>query len=162
MRRWVCADACDWHLHPSAERKRKRHRLSLPKFLPRRYGTYNGQNYTFAAFGFSGGTLDLEAANISASLVFALNSLGLTIFTQAVTDRWLIKLRTVWLNPDTLVESSTYSEEVYAVTGLEHDNSRLSVRLGSPLDAIRENAPRRSLTQQLVGALPTTGEISLQ
>jgi len=124
--------------------------------------TYDGQNYTFAAFGFSGGTLDLEAANISANLVFALNSLGLTIFTQAVTDRWLIKLRTVWLNPDTLVESSTYSEEVYAVTGLEHDNSRLSVRLGSPLDAVRENAPRRSLTQQLVGALPTTGEISLQ
>ena len=124
--------------------------------------TYNGQTYTFAAFGFSGGTLDLEAANISANLVFALNSLGLTIFTQAANDRWLIKLRTVWLDPDTLVESSTYSEEVYAVTGLEHDNSRLSVRLGSPLDAIRENAPRRSLTQQLVGALPTTGEISLQ
>jgi len=81
-----------------------------------------------------------------------------SIFTQAVTDRWLIKLRTVWLDPDTLVESSTYSEELYAVTGLEHDSSRLSVRLGSPLDAVREHAPRRSLTQQLVGSLPTTGD----
>ena len=124
--------------------------------------TYDSLTYTFSGFGFSGGTLDLEAANISASLVVALNDLSLAVYTQAVTDRWLVKLRTVWLDPDTLVESSTYSEEVYAVTGLEHDNSRLSVRLGSPLDAIRENAPRRSLTQQLVGALPTTGEISLQ
>lgn len=123
--------------------------------------TYDSLTYTYAAFGFSGGTLDLEAANISANLVFSLNTLGLAVFTQAVSDRWLIKLRTVWLDPDTLVESSTYSEELYAVTGLDHDTSRLSVRLGSPLDAVRQHAPRRSLTQQLVGALPTTGEISL-
>lgn len=124
--------------------------------------TFNSENYVFAAFGFSGATLDLQAANISANLVFALNELGLTIFNQAVLDKWLIELRTVWLNPDTLTETSLYSEETYAVIGLEHDSSRLSVRLGSPLDAVRQNAPRRSLTQALVGSLPTTGDISLQ
>jgi hypothetical protein len=124
--------------------------------------TYDSLNYTYSGFGFTGGTLDLEAANISASLVFAANELSLAVFTQAVTDRWLIHLRTVWLDPDTLVETALYSQETYAVTGLEHDNSRMSIRLGSPLDAVRENAPRRSLTQQLVGSLPTTGEITLQ
>ena len=124
--------------------------------------TYDSLTYTVSGFGFSGGTLDLEGGNISASLVVALNQLSLAVYTQAVTDRWLIKLRTVWLDPDTLTEGTTYSEELYAVTGLEHDSSRLSVRLGSPLDAVREHAPRRSLTQQLVGSLPTTGEISLR
>jgi hypothetical protein len=44
---------------------------------------------------------------------------------------------------------------------LEHDSSRLSVRLGSPLDAVAQNAPRRVLTQKLVGALPSTGNINL-
>ena len=124
--------------------------------------TYEGDNYVFGAFGFSGATLDLQAANISANLVFAMTELGLTIFNQAVVDQWLIELRTVWLDPDTLAETSLYSKETYAIIGLEHDSSRLSVRLGSPLDAVRQNAPRRSLTQALVGSLPTTGEISLQ
>ena len=123
--------------------------------------TYEGLDYIPAAFGFSGGTLDLQGANITASLVFALNQLGLTIFDQAARDQWLVRIRTVWLDPDTLDESNTYSEELYAVTGYEHDSSRLSVRLGSPLDAIAENAPRRSLTSALVGSLPTTGDISL-
>ena len=110
--------------------------------------TFNSENYVFGAFGFSGATLDLQAANISANLVFALNELALTIFNQAVTDRWLIELRTVWLDPDTLTETRLYSEETYAVIGLEHDNQRLSVRLGSPLDAVRQNAPRRSLRKR--------------
>ena len=124
--------------------------------------THEGNEYVFAAFGFSGGTLDLQAANISANLVLAVNELDLTIFTQAASDRWMIEIHTVWLDPDTLEETATYTDELYAVTGLEHDTSRLSIRLGSPLDAVRENAPKRSLTQVLVGSLPTTGQVRLQ
>ena len=123
--------------------------------------TFDGLEYIHASFGFSGGTLDIQAANITANLVFGLTDLGLSVFTQAADDRWLVALRTVWLDPDTLLETDTYSEEIYAVVGLDHDSNRMSVRLGSPLDAVRENAPRRSLSQVLVGALPTTGEINL-
>ena len=114
-----------------------------------------------AGFGFSGGTLDLEAGNVSASLVFAVNALDLVVFRQAADERWLAEVRTVWLNPDTLAETGTYSEEIYAITGFEHDSSRLSVRLGNPLDAVVQNAPRRVLTQKLVGSLPSTGNINL-
>ena len=123
---------------------------------------YNGASYMYAGFGFSGGTLDLEAGNVSASLVFAVNELDLVVFKQAADSRWLAEVRTVWLNPDTLDETGTYSEEIYAVTGFEHDTSRLSVRLGNPLDAVTQNAPRRVLTQDLVGALPSTGNINLR
>ena len=123
---------------------------------------YNGTIYMYAGFGFSGGTLDLEGGNVSASLVFAVNALDLVVFRQAADERWLAQVRTVWLNPDTLDETGTYSEEVYAITGFEHDSSRLSVRLGNPLDAVSQNAPRRVLTQDLVGALPSTGNINLR
>ncbi len=123
--------------------------------------THQGREYVFGAFGFSGGTLDLQAANITANLVLALNELDLSVFTQAVEDRWLVEIHSVWLDPDTLEETDTFSDEIYAVTGLDHDLSRLSVRLGSPLDAVSENAPKRSLTQALVGSLPTTGQVSL-
>ena len=47
------------------------------------------------------------------------------------------------------------------VTGFEHDSSRLSLRLSSPLDAISGDVPRRRLTEKLVGALPSTGQIQL-
>lgn len=119
-------------------------------------------DYMFGGFGFSGGTLDLQAANISASLAFAMSDLVLSVFDQAVHDRWLVEIHTVWLDPETLDETDVFSEEMYAVTGLEHDSSRLSVRLGSPLDAVSENAPKRALTQALVGSLPTTGQVSLR
>jgi hypothetical protein len=115
----------------------------------------------YAAFGFSGGTVDLQAGNINASLVFAVNALAISVFQDSAEFRWLIEIRTVWLDPETFEEGTTYGEEIYAITGLEHDTSQLSVRLGSPLDAVSQNAPRRLLTQDLVGALPSTGNINL-
>ena len=122
---------------------------------------YNGTGYMYAGFGFSGGTLDLEGGNISASMVFSLNELSLSVFSQAASDRWLAQIRTVWLEPDTFNETSKHSEELYAITGINHDNSQLSVRLGSPLDAVQVNLPRRVLTTSLVGELPSTGQINL-
>ena len=123
--------------------------------------TYDGDSYVFGAFGFSGGTLDLDGGNISASMVFVLNELSLSVFSQAANDQWLAQIRTVWLEPDTFAETSQHSEELYAITGINHDNSQLSVRLGSPLDAVQSNLPRRVLTTSLVGELPSTGQINL-
>ena len=122
---------------------------------------YNGDTYTFGGFGFSGGTLDLEGGNISASLVFAVSDLSLSVFRQAADEFWLIRIRSVWLDPDTFIEGNTFSEELYAITGFDHDSSRLSVKLSSPLDAVEQNAPRRTLTSAMVGELPSTGQISL-
>ena len=90
-----------------------------------------------------------------------MNELDLVVFKQAADERWLAEIKTVWLNPETLDETGTYSKELYAITGFEHDTSRLSVRLGNPLDAVSQNAPRRVLTQDLVGSLPSTGNINL-
>ena len=123
--------------------------------------TYQGDSYIFGAFGFSGGSLDLQGANIQASLVFSLNELSFNVLSQASEEFWLVRIRTVWLLPDTLEETTTHSEELYAVTGFNHDSSRISVELGSPLDAVRTNAPRRVLTVSMVGALPSTGQINL-
>ena len=123
--------------------------------------TFQGLPYLFAGFGFSGGTLDLQGANISASMVFAVNELDLNVFKQAADERWIAQINTVWLDPETLDETDNYSSEVYQITGFEHDTSRLSVRLGNPLDAVSQNAPRRVLTQKLVGSLPSTGNINL-
>ena len=123
---------------------------------------YNFDDYVFGSFGFSGGALDLQAGSITASAIFAFTDLCLSVFQEASDKFWLAQIRTVWLDPDTLNETDQYSEELYSILGFEHDTSRINVRLGNPLDAVQQNIPRRVLTQAVVGAMPSTGNISLQ
>lgn len=143
------------------DRDGKRTGYAFQNFFQGESRSYNGDSYVFAGFGFSGGTLDLQSGSITAALVFAVNELDLNVFQTASDNRWLAEVRTVWLDPDTLNETRQHSEELYALLGFEHDTSRLQVRLGNPLDAVQANVPRRVLTQAVVGALPSTGQISL-
>lgn len=122
--------------------------------------TYEGREYMYGAFGFSGAAVDVNGANIQAQLVFGLNPLILQIAQTAANEFWVVRVITVWLNPENFDETSQRLEEVYAVTGFEHDHSRISLRLGSPLDSVQSDVPRRVLTQRTVGLLPTTGNIS--
>ena len=122
--------------------------------------TFNGVDYLYGAFGFSGAAVDINGANIQAQLVFAVSPLMLNL-AKTLADQFAVaRVNTVWLNPDDFTETALRLEEVYAVTGFEHDSTRMSLRLGSPLDAIDQNVPRRVLTRRLVGALPSTGNIS--
>jgi hypothetical protein len=121
---------------------------------------YNGRDYIYGAFGFSGAAVDVNGANIQAQLVFGVNDLILNIAQTAANEFWIARVNTVWLNPDNFDETAQRLEEVYAVVGFEHDNSRISLRLGSPLDSVQFDVPRRVLTMRTVGVLPTTGNVS--
>ena len=122
---------------------------------------YSGRSYQFAGMGYSGSTIDLESSNVSASLVFAVNTLSLNLAAHAANSRWIVEIESVWINPDTLAADKSYMKDVFMVTGFEHDTMRISFRLSSPLDAISADTPRRRLTEDLVGALPSTGQIAL-
>jgi hypothetical protein len=123
--------------------------------------SYESQSWVFAGFGFSGGSFDASASSLSASLLLGLNQLDANVFQQAANERWLAEVKTVWLNNDTFAPEEDWTADIYEVLGVSHDNSRLSVRLGSPLDAVLENAPRLRLTQKMVGSLPASGFIPL-
>ena len=123
--------------------------------------TWDGKTYDFAGFGYSGSTVDLEGGNIDAALIFSVNELSLNLAKTAADERHIIIIKTVWLDPESLTPKSNYMTDTFMVTGFEHDNLRLSLRLSSPLDAINGDVPRRRLTEKLVGALPSTGQIQL-
>ena len=122
---------------------------------------WDGDNYIFAGFGYSGSSVDLQGGNIDAQLVFTVNQLSLNMAKKAADERQIATVKTVWLNPTTLVPEKNFMEDVFMVTGFEHDSNRLGLRLSSPLDAISGDVPRRRLTEKLVGALPSTGQIQL-
>jgi len=123
--------------------------------------TWDGKNYSFAGFGYSGSSVDLQGGNIDAQLVFVVNDLSLNLAKKAADDRHIVTIKTVWLDPETLEPRSNFMRDVFMITGFEHDSSRLGLRLSSPLDAISGDVPRRRLTEKLVGALPSTGQIQL-
>ena len=122
---------------------------------------WQGKSYVFAGFGYSGSTIDAQGGNVSAQLVFGVNDITLNLAKEAADNRYTVEIQTVWLDPESLTEKASYMLDVFMITGFEHDNSRLSMRLGSPLDAISADVPRRRLTEPLVGSLPSTGQLSL-
>ena len=50
---------------------------------------YDQVSYIYGAFGFSGGTVDADAANIEASLVMQLNEVNLNFATTAANNLYL-------------------------------------------------------------------------
>lgn len=120
--------------------------------------TVDGVSYLFASFEYSGATIDLGFPNAEAVLAFRADVLGLNLWKQAADDLWIARVRTVWLDPETLDETGVQMLDTYAVTGYVHDLNTVSLTLGSPLDAIGGDWPRRVLTQAMVGALPPTAE----
>jgi hypothetical protein len=133
---------------------------AFQNFHPGETRSLAGVNYTYAGYGFSGTSVDLKGSNIRAALVFGVSELLLSFIQEAADSRWIVRIKAVWLDPDTLVETGTFTEEVYQIVSYGHNGSRLSLELGSPLDAVTAQVPRRVLTQELVGSLPTTGQIS--
>ena len=123
--------------------------------------TWKGDTYQYASFGYSGSVIDLQGGNIDASLVFAYNQLVLNMAVDAAENRWVVNIQTVWLDPASFAEVDDFMNDTFMITGFTHDTSRLSLTLSSPLDAISGDVPRRKLSNYMVGALPSTGDVSL-
>ena len=95
----------------------------------------------------------------SARLVVAANQISVNIAAEASQNNYFLQVETFSLNIETLADSSQISTEVWRVAGYEMDTERVFLNLTSPLDAVRTDAPRRVLSTQLVGALPTSGSL---
>jgi hypothetical protein len=134
--------------------------LDFQNFFPEEIRLYLTREHLFAGFGYTGSTVDIAAANIEASLVFLATDLMISIAEQAAAEQWLCRVRTVWLDPETLEETTDRLVEVFSVTSWAYNQEELVLRLASPLDAQAAELPARVLTRQMVGDLPATGSIS--
>jgi hypothetical protein len=72
-----------------------------------------------------------------------------------------LEIKTVSLNPVTFANDSLIRTELWRVARYELDTNRIVIRLNSPLDAIRDQVPKRYLSSKLVGSLPSTGSLIL-
>ena len=127
--------------------------------------TRGGDTYTFAPFvlatggGEKSGDRSSNVLAIGASTQ-AGSTIILNLFKQAVEQRWILQVETVSLNISTFADDQLVSTENWRVASYEMDTKIIKLRLISPLDAVKGQVPRRKLSEELVGALPTTGQIS--
>ena len=127
--------------------------------------TRNGDTYSFAPFvlatggGEKNGDRSSNVLAIGASTEAA-STIILNLFKQAVEERWILQVETVSLNISTFADDLLISTENWRVASYEMDTSVIRLRLISPLDAVKGQVPRRKLSEDLVGALPATGQIS--
>lgn len=124
-----------------------------------------GDTYIFAPFvlatggGEKSGDRSSNVLGIGASTQ-AGSTIILNLFKQAVEQRWILRVETVSLNISTFADDLLISTENWRVASYEMDTKLIRLRLISPLDAVQGQVPRRKLSEELVGALPTTGQIT--
>ena len=129
--------------------------------------THNGDEYQFAPFGFSGVTVNRTGDGMEASLVFPNNELTRGWAVKAVNLSYLMEVELLIIedsDPDSGLTASHTTVHTYAgqVTGGQWDNVSLNLEVGSVLDAVGTDVPRRSLTQRMVGNLPISNSVRLR
>lgn len=137
--------------------------FAFQNFYIKQTVTFESIPHTFMPFGFSGVTINRTGDGTSANLVFPNNELSRNWADVAIKDRWLVTVDVVIVDPD---DSGAVTQKVHSYTGQvsggRWDQAALTMNLGTILDAVGADVPRRNLTQGLVGNLPVTGNVRLQ
>jgi len=120
---------------------------------------YGGVTYNFAPFAVSSGGGARGGERSSATLVAGTDALSVNLFAEAVQNRYMLEIKTVSLDPLTFADEALVASEIWRVASYDMDTTRVVLKLTSPLDAVKAQVPRRTLSTALVGALPTSGSL---
>jgi phage-related protein len=131
-------------------------------FYINKTAAYQGGEYSFLPFGFSGVTVNRTGDNIEASLVFPNNEISRAWVVNAVTDFWIATVFVVVLDPDGVAAPDLLHRYVGQVATGAWDETAVTLRLNTVIDAVGAEVPMRRLTQSLVGAIPTSNNVRLR
>jgi|TARA_S200002703_G_C3669882_1_gene205666 hypothetical protein len=125
--------------------------------------TYNDDTYTFVPFGFSGVTVNRTGDGLESSLVFPNNDLTRGWAVEAIDQHYVMEVDVLIIDSTSATGSHTpVHTYIGQVVGGQWDNASLTLQLGTVLDAVGTDVPRRSLTRQLIGNLPVSNNVRLQ
>lgn len=123
---------------------------------------YQGTQYAFLPFGFSGVTVNRTGDNVDATLVFPNNQLSRAWGLSAVEDLWVATVYVMILDPEGSNAPTLLHRYIGQVASGGWDETTLQLRLNTVLDAVGNDVPMRRLTQDLVGAIPTSSNVRLR
>jgi hypothetical protein len=124
--------------------------------------SYEGKQYIFLPFGFSGVTVNRTGDNIEANLVFPNNEISRAWGLNAVQDLWIAKVLVMILEPGSPTSGTVLHQYVGQVSNGSWDETSLQLKLDTVLDAVGSDAPMRRLTKHLVGNIPVSSNVRLR
>ena len=120
-----------------------------------------GVSYGFLPFAVTNGGGKKGGDRSSSALAVSPNAISINVFAEAAESNLLLEVRTYEVNAQTLAIGALITDELWSISRMEFDHEKVVLQLVSPLDAVDAQVPRRYLSNKLVGALPTTGRLSL-
>jgi phage-related protein len=123
------------------------------------YISFEGHNYYYLPFIFSGASRTRTGDNLSASLILANNILAMNHAKQAVERQWFVRVAVCVVDPSSFAHKRTLTDESWLAASMAYDPETIEVVLSSAIDSVGSNAPNRTITTTMVGALPSSSNI---
>tara|TARA_R100000664_G_C2758030_1_gene146675 strand:- start:4384 stop:4965 length:582 start_codon:yes stop_codon:yes gene_type:complete len=118
--------------------------------------------FYYLPFLYQGASKNRTGDNLEAALVFPNNVLAMNKARQAVKEKWQIEVCVCIAKPHStygLVVERLLTSDIWLAASMSYDFETVEILLSSAIDAVGSNAPTSVLTSDLVGALPTSGDI---
>ena len=131
-------------------------------FYINKTATFQGRDYRFLPFGFSGVTVNRTGDNVEASLVFPSNQISRGWVVNAIEDFWIATVYVMILDPDNPDTPDLLNRYIGQVSTGGWNEIIVTLRLNTVIDAVGSEVPMRRLTQELVGAIPTSTNVRLR
>jgi phage-related protein len=131
-------------------------------FYINKTATFQGRDYRFLPFGFSGVTVNRTGDNVEASLVFPSNQISRGWVVNAIEDFWVATVYVMILDPDNPDTPDLLNRYIGQVSTGGWNEIVVTLRLNTVIDAVGSEVPMRRLTQELVGAIPTSTNVRLR
>jgi hypothetical protein len=121
--------------------------------------SYLGHNWFYLSFIYEGAAKNRTGDNLEAALLLASNAISMNYATEAVQNKWNVRIDSCSMHPTTFAVGRTLTTEYWIAAGMSYDMQAIEILLSSSIDAVGASAPTRSLTKLLVGSIPVTGTI---
>ena len=116
-------------------------------------------SHQYLSFIYQGASKNRTGDNLISSMVMSVNPISMGYAYEAVQNKWNIKVTTAVMNPDFTAVQKVLTTEYWIASSMSYDTTTVEVELSSSLDAVSLLLPNRVFTPELVGFLPSTGNL---
>lgn len=120
----------------------------------------NNDKYKYLAFIYQGATKNRTGDNLEAALILSANEISIGIAIQALKEKWNVRVDSCSMDPEKFTVAKILTTEYWIVASVRYDANVVEILLSSSVDAVGALAPSRVLTRDMVGALPSTGQLT--
>jgi hypothetical protein len=122
--------------------------------------SYLDSSWRYLPFIYQGAVRNRSGDNIQGTIILPSNRLSMDYAQSIVKRKLKVAVYTCIMNAGFDTVDAVLSKENWAGTSMSYDAEGLELTLASRVDAISFTVPNQYLRKEIVGELPTTGNIT--